>query len=401
MPKFDETENILELYMYLAGKSEVPDTWHKWTCISIVAACLSDRVFYRKLAHKVLPPNMYTMLVGSSGLGKGAAIDFGLQFFHPRMNLLYGGATKQALIDRMTKDQELEEEEIAGSKIFIVHDELGEAVGTGAIADSFIKAMTGWYGQTSMAFEENTRMHGRKVLSEPPCINWLAGTTHEWLKDSIDVKAMLSGFFGRVCTIPGECDYSKRIYRQTTPLDYDIVKQYLQERFYELTFLEGEFQMLPAAQEIDEYWYMNRPNPEEEMAPFWRREHALVLKLAMIMSACDSLDRTIQPTHIVQAQDLIAEVKEYMPVVIEKAVKGGVLTLQDRVKKKIFESHDGIRRTALVRYIFRYGAHARDLDEIIKQLKASDSIEEEKRYNKCYYVKKKKPIINWGDIIPD
>ena len=396
MGKIDETENILELFLYAAGESEIPTSWIKWSGISAIAASLSDRVYYRKYAWKVLPPNMYIMLVGDSGLGKGGAMDFALQFIDPRMNLLYGSTTKQSLIDRMCG--EAEEGEMSKSKVFIIQDELGEAVGSGQVADAFIKAMTGWYGATSGTIEENTRMHGRKVVSDPPCINWLSGTTNEWLRDAVDYKAMMSGFFGRVCTVPGKSDYDNRIYRPQIVRDYDQVVGYLKERFEELTYLNGEFQMLPAAEELDREWYENRPKPSQGMEPFWRREHALILKLAMILSVCDYMDLVIHPKHIIGAQELVREIRSYMPEVIEHAAKGGVTTAASRVQAKIYEHKLGINRTDLLRFMNRFGLKAMDLDTIITHLSQQDLVETSKRGQRTWYIRKSKPGILWGSV---
>lgn len=396
--KYDETENILELFMHCAGESEVPRSWMKWTCISMVAAALADRVYYRKLAWKTLPPNMYIMLIGDSGLGKGNALDFGLQFKHSRMNLLYGSATKQSLIDRMCAPLDEQMGDVSNAKIFIVQDELAEALGSGQLADAYVKALTGWYGATANEIEENTRTHGRKLLEEPPCINWLAGTTNEWLRDCIDYKAMMSGFFGRVCTVPGSADYDRRVYDPVIVRDYEPVVSYLKDRFEELTWFQGEMMMLPQALDLDKDWYETRPKPSECMAPFWRREHALILKLAMILSACDSLDLQIHPKHILGAQELVREVRSYMPTVIETAAKGGVVTVAERVKRKIGERKNGISRTETLRWVGQWGVRAAELTDVVNYLVDQDYIYVVRRGSKIYYQIKERPVIDWAGL---
>lgn len=399
MAIYDETENILELYMYLTGKSQVPSEWHKWSCISMIAAALGDRVWFEKLKFKPLYPNLYVMLVGDSGIGKSIAIDFTMQFKHVNMNMLYGAATKQAIVDRMTKPAE--PGAIPNSKIYIVQEELADAVGHESTAKAYIKAMTAWFNATVGEVEENTRMHGRKVVEDTVCINWLAGSTVEWLTDAMDYKSMMSGAFGRICTVPGKYDYDMRIYDTAPVRDYEPIANYIRDRVEELaTCLTGPYEMLPAAREIDEHWYMNRPAPEDEaMAPFWMREPALIWKLAMVMSACDSLDRIIRVPHILAARDLIENVKKHMRLIQIRAANGGAAPTIERIKDKILASEIGVTRADLTRFITRWGHKVKELDAMIEALKDQDYIEEGRRMRKITYFAKKKPPILWDELL--
>lgn len=398
MPLYDETENILDLYMYLTGETQTPKEWHKWCCISMIAAALGDRVWFEKLKFKPLYPNLYIMLVGDSGVGKSIAIDFSMQFKHPNMNMLYGAATKQAIVDRMTTPAE--DGAVANSKLYIVQEELADAVGHESTARAYIKAMTAWFNASIGEIEENTRMHGRKVVEDTVCINWLAGSTVEWLTDAMDYKSMMSGAFGRVCTIPGKYNYDLRIYDTMPVRDYDLVATYIRDRVEELaTCLSGPFEMMPAAREIDEEWFMNRPAPEEEaMAPFWMREPVLIWKLAMIMSACDSLDRIIRVPHILAARDLLESVKKHMRFIQIRAAYGGAAPTIEKIKEKILASQVGVTRADLTRFIARWGHKVKELDAMIDTLKEQDYIEEGRRMRKIAYFAKKKPPILWDEL---
>lgn len=391
------TDNILDIYMYATGESEIPKTWLKWVCISTVAASLADRVWFQKLAWKVLHPNLYVMLIGKSGVGKGAAIDFGLQFRHERINMLRGSATKQSLMDRMC--QPVQEGAVPNSKIFIVQDELAEAVGHSSIANTYIKAMTAWYSITGGEIEENTRTHGKRVVEESICINWLSGTTVEWLQDAMDYKSMMSGGFGRICTIPGAYDYEKRMYLPESVPDYYNIINYLRDRFEELTCMEGEFEMLPAARELDEEWFYARDAPQEGMEPFWMREPVLVLKLAMIMSACDSMDRIIRVPHILAAHDLVREIKGYMPKVIQQSAQGGMTTAMERMMNFIAPAKNGVTRSELSKFLSRWGIKASEINSMTETLLEQEKIVLKKRMQKTVYFAKTRPAIIWDDII--
>lgn len=103
--KLCETCNFFELYRHICGESEVPAIYHFWSAVSLIAATVEDRVWYQKFKHEALFPNLYVMLVGPSGLGKGMAIshlvrlaDCGIT-----INKFRGRVTAAHLIDHLGK----------------------------------------------------------------------------------------------------------------------------------------------------------------------------------------------------------------------------------------------------------------------------------------------------------
>ena len=101
----EETKNLIRLYLHHAGDSEIPPEFHLWCCVSMIAACVANRIWLEKFRGKPLYPNLYTALLGPSGIGKGEAIDTALQFVkdNPRVNVYNGKASPQHLIARLGK----------------------------------------------------------------------------------------------------------------------------------------------------------------------------------------------------------------------------------------------------------------------------------------------------------
>src|SRR3990167_288066 len=110
MSILNETHNIVRLYMHHVGKSEVPDVYHLWSCLSLIAACVADRVWFRKFADTRIFPNLYVMLIGAPGGGKGTAINTVTKFVvekpvAAKVQPYVGNITKQALIDELSTRQ--------------------------------------------------------------------------------------------------------------------------------------------------------------------------------------------------------------------------------------------------------------------------------------------------------
>ena len=71
----DEGERqFIDLYMHMIGRSEVPRRFHFWSAMSLLAACVADRVWVKADIATKIYPNLYVFLVGPSGSGKEQAI---------------------------------------------------------------------------------------------------------------------------------------------------------------------------------------------------------------------------------------------------------------------------------------------------------------------------------------
>lgn len=367
--KLAESSNLLDLYMYATGHSEIPPPWHQWSCMALVAAAVGDRVYYKKFSWEKMTPNMYIFLVGPSGCGKGGAIGFAQQFLHDRMNSYTGSSTYKSMIDLMARPAEIGG--VDRSKMLLIQPELADCVGTGLLANSMIKAMTNWYNPSSQDYQESTRKHGDRIFS-PPCLTWLAGTTVEWLRQTVDKEAMLSGFFGRVAISPGIPNL-ERVYQPTSPPDYADVIEYIKDRVGWLTTLEGEFRMSGAAYECDKYWYETRAEPEPEMRPFWKRQHDLNIKIAMLLSLCESMSLSIKEEHILQAQDMTDQSAKMLPDIIEQATATQATQRVDQVRQLI-KKYRRIKHSILLRKVYRWHINGEDLKRIIDQLIEDGSI---------------------------
>ena len=147
---------FLDRYIHTAGVTFTPPAFHRWACLALVAAALADRVWIEKLKKQVYP-NVYLLLVGPSGCGKGEALDMMMKLASDVPSLLgrilRGGLTKQRLLDilggRSTKREKGEAvvaEAKANTSPWIVYPELYNSLGAGGpVAEAFIANLTDLY----------------------------------------------------------------------------------------------------------------------------------------------------------------------------------------------------------------------------------------------------------------
>jgi hypothetical protein len=314
------TRNFVDLHLYACGKSEVPEVFHRWACISLLAAAVGDNVHMMKL-HKKLFPNMYIFLIGPSGLGKGEAIDAAIKLATdvPVINCLRTKVTAQGLIDFLRAKQRRKDGTVIwlNQRMYLIMPELAMALGTGRLADQFIKHMTDFYSCTGDMIKERTRTHGSFEMPSP-ILNWLVGTTKEWLMSSITKDALYGGFIARTACVQAQYNLDKRWCEPEYPPDREIVEAYLYARLVKLTRLRDvEMKLDEKAQAAVKYWYDNReaPDPDDPLCPTWKREHDFVLKLSMIFALAEERT-TISVADFYRAEKHARELFRLMPDLI-------------------------------------------------------------------------------------
>lgn len=399
----DTTGDVLQVYLHLVGKSQVPVDYHLWACLSLLAAVASDRVGYPKWKKKLLHPNLYTMLVGPSGCGKGVAIDIAEGFLAElhEMDLVTfwrGAITGPALIDQIAHKKE------GASKIILVMPELSQQIGIGPQADLLLKTLTDLYTGSVSSIKERTRTSGYHEI-EPPCINWLSGTIKEWLVEGVPKSHLFGGSLARVCTIFRDQDYRTRVLDPWVPSDYKLCRDYIAARLEAICYLEnGVFEMTKQAKQVERAWFYGRNDPKSDTeAPFWNREHDMVLKLAMLFSLSESTDLVIKDRHMTAAQRLVKSTYADREQLINYAsVTRDTEPIQ--VASDLIKKPGAISRNLLLRKAIRHGFNTRQLDEAISALYQSNTIRVTEQNGKEWLVwrdKRRGPVTReeWRKIL--
>ena len=368
-----ETRNLLRLYIHQAGRSEVPDVYHVWCCIAMIAAAVGDKVWYSKFRHAKLTPNMYTILVGPSGSGKDMAIGVALSFLKklPIVKLYAGKATAPYIIDFMARSAD-GKPPLGHSRMFLVTPELAMSVGSGNMADEFVKLTTALYTGSDYPITEGTRTSGTHVITNP-CLNLLGGTTEDWMMRALTRDAIEGGFFARVAAVKGDYDFNHRVMDPTYPPDYEDVVEHLHRRINLLTKVSAEFHIAPDAKRIEEQWYMSREVPLDDfMLPSWMRQHAMILKLAMVLSLMDNTEYTpesfvITLDHLKRAQQLSNFLHMHLPRFIALASRSDETRWAD-VVSKLVQRAVRIQRFKLMQMCGGRGIDRAKMDFALEQL---------------------------------
>lgn len=303
--------SLEDIYIEHLGITEAPVEWSRFCLYALVAAAAADRVWfqYRPTARTI--PALYVMLVGASGMGKDESIGPARDLAEalPAVKTFTAQCSGQALIREMAAAQA---PPLGGGQprsLWFMTPELGLSLGEGGKAIGLIKILTGLYsmGGKQMTLETSTLMNGKaKVVN--PCLNWLAGTTTHWLKQSISVDDIEAGFGSRIFMCFKELDFKgPRVLRAKAPANFWQLRDELIGRLQRITELSGAFRQTVGAAQVEEVWYAQRPAPvAEHLTAWWMREKENALKIAMVLSLCDRDDLVITDAHMARAQEICA-----------------------------------------------------------------------------------------------
>ena len=350
--------SFVDRYLRYAGVSAAPQEFHRWCALQAIAATVMDRV-WAESAGEHLPPNLYVFLVGPSGAGKGVATTTLLRLLYAaNTTRIYSGMiTAQHLCDLLDAKRKRE------PRLLLVTEELSLSVGDKQLADRLIRLATALYTCSPYEFSEGTRTHGT-VRFANQVICWNAGTTQEWLRDSIPRSAVEGGFFARV-----NCVVYKGPIRRPVRAKPDLTL--LQGLCDDLQVLRGLHGPMTFSKDADESywdWFERRPPPAESiLEPVWMRVPIHVLKIATLLSLSDGPSMRIERDHLIEARKLAEALLRHLPSLIEYVAMTPDSDGIRYVRNAIYDT-GRVTHNVLVRSMMRHGLTAQKVKEHVDTL---------------------------------
>ncbi len=378
--KAQPKQNFLERFLYAAGRSEVPLEYFMWSGVFAIAAALGNHVWVEKFGSR-LYLNIMLFLIGPSAAGKGVAMKRAIELLQKlpatHGKIIQGKLTGAALADVFGRDDgggakkkkdltELEEEHLV-----YYTPEMGNSLGDGNMAIDFIRRATDWFTEAGATITEATRTHGRIVFRNP-VINWLGGSTPEWLHESVPRSAIESGFFGRSIPVVAKYDphdKASRMPRPEFPADLADVKEWLLAQLHEISLLEGELRLTTEAWELHDAWYMERDAPNDPaLLASWKRMDDMVLKLSALLSIADGRrDMRVKRTHVDQAITLLERAHQALPDLVKGASLSKEASNLDYLAAAI-ERTGTMPRKTIIRLASNRGMNAHDVNKYLATL---------------------------------
>lgn len=194
---------------------ETPRSWLWWSLVTAVSA-VSANYHLRTLKGAVLyKPNLYVMLLGASGLGKGFGVNLCKLLVQKAdsTRVIAGRSSIQAIVSELAKQKSRPDgrEPITDSRGFVVNGELSSAI----IADvDALSILTDLYdGHYNPEWDNLLKVSGKEKLKSP-YITTLFGSSPDHFYDSIPTANIGGGYVARNLIV-----YEEKRYQNVDLLD--------------------------------------------------------------------------------------------------------------------------------------------------------------------------------------
>lgn len=320
----------IQSYLDYTNGSRGPVLFRKWTAITILAAALERRCWITTDDGR-LNPNLYTILIGRPGVGKGVSISPAVDIYRgtraddisvkPLFALAPKDATKEALVDYLASPEARRRRVFSGveeeyNAALLAVPEFGSLIGD--YNDKLLNFLNEVFDSTE-PYRESRRGRSREASDQVvyiprPIISLLAGTTPAYIASAFPPSAWDQGFMARTIMVYTSEVVHKPIFSGRK--QDEELRHALSWDIRQLSLLSGEFQFSPDAVHMLETWFAAGmpPRPTHHRLHHYNtRRHVHLLKLCMVASVDRGNDLRIEVSDFEQARDFLLEVETLMP----------------------------------------------------------------------------------------
>lgn len=346
----------LDGIMASAAEVESPKSWVWWSGVSAIAAIAGSNVYLDKFYYK-LSPNLFVMLLGKSGLGKGWPIWLAKELVTcvDTTRVISGRNSIQAVLKELgTITTRNGKPPIPDSRGFLVSGEFVNFV----IQDPHsLSVLTELYDTHYNSVWKNTTKGSGIDTLKNVCLTMLGASSPAHFREVVHAKDIEGGFLGRTLMVFEDTRGFINPLTEKPKTSFDPVAA--AEHLTGISKLKGEFKYSKSAKATYENWYyeLRRRDTQDKTGTVQRihnhvekvamccalaREDTLELKSEDIEASIDACTTLI--THvdkILQGAGGKSEVAEHQAMVLQVLLKAeGYELTRQKVLQKLFGDVD-------------------------------------------------------------
>ena len=375
----------MERWKYYCETIISPDSYIEWGLLYIISAALQRRVWRGQIDGRPLFPNLYLILTGDPGVGKGLVITEAnkiLRHFKLEKEKDQVGETKTVNFNEHSNKQGMEKpllfqvgadattyealvKEISHSvrAYFYKEAEKQKAYIHSSLAfcleeisslfrkhtEDLVRFLLVTYDCGDYRYDTISR--GRDFIKNC-CLSLFGGTTPKFLKRVFSDELLNEGFASRCIFVFELCNRFDRLkppfFNEDQMKEYNIILQHIKK----LSTLYGKIEFDKEAAEYLELWNKTdkykRPNTSPKLNYYYARKPVTIQKLAMAIHFLDSTEMRINLEECQKAIALLDETEKRMHFALAGDIKNPLSELTDDIISFITKNGPQTKKSLLV-----------------------------------------------------
>lgn len=367
-------------FVRYTSRSEAPESYRKWTAISMVAAAL-QRKCWVEWGTITWYPNMYIILVGPSGVRKGTAMDPGHDLLHDiGIKTSAESTTRQALIRRLKDSSYTQVDQVDGtishhSSMTVFSQEF--TVFLGYQNKELMADLCDWYDCRKKWTYETKHFGTDEIIGV--WMNIIGATTPRLIQSSMPPDAIGGGLTSRIIFV-SEVHKGKTVSLPFLTSEERELYELLKFDLEKINLMAGRFKFTEDFLKEWDRWYTETdssppPFKDDRLTGYVSRRATHVMKLAMIMSSSRSGEMVMKVGDLERAVTTLTEVEPNMPQVFSGVGKSGIADIIPRVMTYIAETREREVSMPEIMQNFYYDADEFTMQRVLKTLEAMNYIQ--------------------------
>jgi hypothetical protein len=282
---------------------ETPRNWLYWSAVAAVSAVAAPTITVQKGAYE-LKPNLFILLIGRSGLGKGFGPSAARKLVELAGNtrVISGRGTIEGIVKGLSIVQANEKGQIPfkDARGFLVSGEFASSLYE---ADHALTILTDLYDGHYNASWDNTLKNSPVEKLKDVCLTLLSGANQDMFNMTVNTHHLSGGFIGRTLLIGADkrAKSNSMIFAEgeTVPkVDYPKLAEHLKK----IAALKGQMiWSVGAKKKYDEWFYPYREAEVEDKTGTYDRMNDHVIKVATCISLARKTNMVLETDDIIDA----------------------------------------------------------------------------------------------------
>lgn len=317
-----QLSNWIESYMEYTQDGFVPEQFHYWSGLQLIAAMTERKTFLPWNSYLSFYPNIYTLLVAPPGVGKSSAINVSMHLLREvkkrggKIHLISNKITEAQFVDEMSIQGVYEAKKPDGGIVRVFHCSgffvASEASNTLKNAHGDLTDMLTDFYDCPPLFKKATKTSGDALLTNV-CMNVTAGCTFNYLNELLTSEGIDGGFASRFIYVICEERPSRIMSWQnekTRKADTRKLEQSLIQDLLEINKVVGAFTADKEYIALWEEWANENERilseeQNEQLEALNTRKDMAVKKVSMLLSLSESSELVLRGKHFKEAHKLV------------------------------------------------------------------------------------------------